>query len=185
MLLHSLLSESQAKRRKEEWYKKWPEMRLYHQYFGSMTLGDRTFDLVQPGSGRVRGKVGFCDGANSVFQGRAADGAKRAGWYLSQECYLGYGTHWPNDGRAPSPLYGSRPVLFVHDEYIIEHPEGRAHEATLRQSEVMIAGMKEVVPDVKVGTEYAVARRWYKGAKAVYDVDGRLVPFEPKEKKAA
>jgi hypothetical protein len=180
-----ILSETQAKRRKDEWYKKWPEMRLYHQYFGQMTLGNSTFDLVQPGSGRVRGKVGFCDGANSVFQGRAADGAKRAGWYIAQECYLGYGQHWPNDGRDPSPLYGSRPVLFVHDEYILEHPEARAHEATLRQSEVMVLGMREVVPDVKVGTEYAIARRWYKGAKAVYDADGRLVPFEPKEKKAA
>jgi hypothetical protein len=73
----------------------------------------------------------------------------------------------------------------VYDEYILEHPEARAHEATLRQSEVMILGMREVVPDVKVGTEYAIARRWYKGAKAVYDADGRLVPFEPKEKKAS
>jgi hypothetical protein len=44
--------------------------------------------------------------------------------------------------------------------------------------------MREVVPDVKVGTEYAIARRWYKGAKPVYGPDGRLVPFEPKEKVA-
>ena len=179
-----ILSETQAKRRKDEWYKKWPEMRLYHQYFGQMALGNAEFTVVQPGSGRVRGGCFYTAACNTIFQGRAADGAKRAGWYLSQECYLGYGTHWPNDGRAPSPLYGSRPVLFVHDEYILEHPEGRAHEATLRQSEVMILGMQEVVPDVKVGTEYAIARRWYKGAKPVYDAAGRLVPFEPKEKKA-
>ena len=120
---------------------------------------------------------------NSVFQGRAADGAKRAGWYLAQECYLGFSKYWPDDGRPRSPLYGSRPVLFVHDEFILEVPIATAHEATLRQSEVMVLGMKEVVPDVKVGTEYAIARRWYKGASAVYDEHKRLVPWEPKEKK--
>jgi DNA polymerase I-like protein with 3'-5' exonuclease and polymerase domains len=152
--------------------------------FGSMALGDAEFDVVQPGSGRVRGGCFFTAACNTIFQGRAADGAKRAGWYLAQECYLGYGKLWPDDGRARSPLYGSRPVLFVHDEFILEVPKATAHEATLRQSEVMIAGMKEVVPDVKVGTEYAIARRWYKGAGAAYDENKRLVPWEPKEKKA-
>jgi len=326
------LSETEARRKKEEWYKKWPEMRLYHQHFGSMTLGDRKFTLVQPGSNRVRGEVGFCDGANcvdyetealtqrgwvrgddlrlddfvltknaetgelewqqpdavfhypdydgplvefvgegfsavttpehrwlvtdedgtvrcvvsadlrptqtlhlpgnglphlqalssattrtlgdisrrefteargvwcpsvpntyfvarrnktvyitgnSVFQGRAADGAKRAGWYIAKECYL---ADPYRDGSGPTPLHGSRPVLFVHDEFILEVPVATAHAATARLSEVMIAGMREVVPDVKVGTEYAIAARWYKGAEAAYDENKRLIPWEPKKK---
>lgn len=174
------LTEAEARRKKEEWYKKWPEMRLYHQHFGSMTLGDRKFTLVQPGSNRVRGEVGFCDGANSVFQGRAADGAKRAGWYIAKECYL---KDPYRDGSGPTPLYGARPVLFVHDEFILEVPIATAHEATMRLSAVMVAGMREVVPDVKVGTEYAIATRWYKGAEAVYDENKRLIPWEPKAKK--
>lgn len=173
------LSETEARRKKEEWYKKWPEMRLYHQHFGSMTLGDRKFTLVQPGSNRVRGEVGFCDGANSVFQGRAADGAKRSGWYIAKECYL---DDPYRDGSGPTPLYGSRPVLFVHDEFILEVPVATAHEATMRLSEIMVAGMREVVPDVKVGTEYAIAARWYKGAEAAYDENKRLIPWEPKKK---
>ncbi len=175
------LTEHEAGRRKEDWYKKWPEMRLYHNYFGTMTLGDRTFALVQPGSGRIRGEVGFCDGSNSVFQGRAADGIKRAGWYITQECYLGYSKYWTKaeHGAQKSPLFGSFVELMLHDELILEVPEGFAHEATLRLSEVMILGMREVVPDVKVGTEFAIARRWYKGASPVY-VDGRLAPWEPK-----
>ena len=172
------LTEQEARRRKEDWYKKWPEMRLYHQHFGSMTMGDRKFALTQPGSGRIRGEVGFCDGANSVFQGRAADGAKRAGWYIAKECYL---RDPYRDGSGPTPLYGARPVLFVHDEFILEVPVETAHEATLRLSKVMVAGMREVVPDVNVGTEYAVATRWYKGASAVYDANGRLIPWEPKK----
>lgn len=173
------LTEQEARRRKEDWYKKWPEMRLYHQHFGNMTLGDRKFALVQPGSGRVRGEVGFCDGANSIFQGRAADGAKRAGWYIAKECYL---RDPYRDGSGPTPLFGARPVLFVHDEFILEVPIATAHEATLRLSAVMIAGMREAVPDVKIGTEYALATRWYKGASAAYDANGRLVPWEPKKK---
>ncbi len=177
-----VLTQGEARQEKEKWYGKWREMRLYHQTIGSKAIGDQTFSIIQLGSGRVRGGCYYTSACNSYFQGRAADGAKRAGWYLAQECYLGYGTHWPRDGRAPSPLYGSRPVLFIHDEFILEHPEERAHEATLRQSEVMVLGMREVVPDVKIGTEYAIARRWYKGAKPVYDASGRLIPWEPKKK---
>jgi hypothetical protein len=178
------LTEGEARRRKEEWYKKWPEMRQYHQHFGGLTLGDRRFTLVQPGSGRIRGDVGFCDGANSVFQGRAADGIKRAGWYISQECYLGYSKYWPREvrGAKKSPLFGSFIVLMLHDELILEVPEATAHEAVHRQSEVMVLGMREVVPDVKVGTEFAIARRWYKGAAPVYDANGRIQPWEPKKK---
>jgi DNA polymerase I-like protein with 3'-5' exonuclease and polymerase domains len=119
-----------------------------------------------------------------VFQGRAADGIKRAGWYIAQECYTGYSKYWTREehGAQRSPLFGSFIVLMLHDELILEVPEARAHEAVNRQSEVMILGMREVVPDVKVGTEFAVARRWYKKAAAVYGTDGRIRPWEPKAK---
>lgn len=121
---------------------------------------------------------------NSVFQGRAADGIKRAGWYIAQECYTGYSKYWTREehGAQRSPLFGSFIVLMLHDELILEVPEAKAHEAVNRQSEVMILGMREVVPDVKVGTEFAIARRWYKGAAAVYGPDGRIQPWEPKKK---
>ena len=172
------LTRHAAKQEKEKWYRKWPEMRDYHQYFSDRTLGGRTFTLVQQGSGRVRGGVGFCDGANSGFQGLAADGIKRAGWNITKECYL---RDPYRNGAPPTALYGSAPVLFLHDELILEVPVDTAHEAAHRLSEVMISGMREVVPDVKVSTEFAIASRWYKGAKPVF-VNGRLVPWEPKKK---
>lgn len=172
------LTRHAAKQEKEKWYRKWPEMRDYHQYFSDRTLGGRTFTLVQQGSGRVRGGVGFCDGANSGFQGLAADGIKRAGWNITKECYL---RDPYRNGAPPTALYGSAPVLFLHDELILEVPVDTAHEAAHRLSEVMISGMREVVPDVKVSTEFAIASRWYKGAKPVF-VNGRLAPWEPKKK---
>jgi DNA polymerase I-like protein with 3'-5' exonuclease and polymerase domains len=69
-------------------------------------------------------------------------------------------------------------MIFAHDELILEMPEEKAHEAALRQVEVMVASMKEYVPDVRVSAEPALMRRWYKDAAPVY-VDGRLVPWEP------
>ena len=192
------LSEHEAKQEKEKWFAKWPEMRLYYDHFGRMTLGDQTFTAVQLPTGRVRGGVGFCDGCNTFFQGRAADGIKRAGWYVTKECYLRdpYPADTAYDASEPvqrtlgvlragipqgSPLYGSRPVLFLHDELILEVPEQTAAEAAQRLSDVMIAGMREVVPDVRVGTEYALVRRWYKGAAPAFDAAGRLIPWEPKK----
>ena len=78
-----------------------------------------------------------------------------------------------------SPLYGSRLVNFSHDETIIEIPEERAHEAAMRQAEVMIQQMRTVVPDVLVKAEPALMRNWWKNAEAVYE-NGKLVPWEPK-----
>ena len=39
--------------------------------------------------------------------------------------------------------------------------------------------MREVVPDLPVGVEYAAMRRWSKEAEEVRDDRGRLIPWEP------
>lgn len=171
------MTRTEARRYKEQWFETYPEMREYLAYFGKMSLGDREFTITQLPSGRVRGGCRYTSGANSGFQGMAADGIKRAGWNVSKECYL------PDpyfDGSGPTDLLGCRIVGMLHDELILEVPEERAHEATMRLSERMVSGMREVVPDVLVSTESALARRWYKGAEPVF-VDGRLVPWAPKE----
>ena len=109
-------------------------------------------------TGRLRASASYCAGHNSIFQGAAADGAKLAMWKL-----------WRN---------GFRIVNFIHDEFLIEVQEHSNHakeaEAVKR---LMIEGMKEVVTDVNISVEYAVAHCWSKEAKAKveYDTDGRLV----------
>jgi len=132
-------------------------------------------ELEVAGWNMVRGGCEFTQIANSFFQGRAAAGAKHALWNVSRECYT----------DRNSPMYGARPVVFVHDEIFSEIPESIAHEAAARMTEVMIASMREFVPDVLIQAEPALMRRWYKGAEAVYDASGRLIPWEPEERKAA
>ena len=39
-------------------------------------------------SGRVRGGCRFTQMCNTLFQGLAADGAKKALWDITRECYL-------------------------------------------------------------------------------------------------
>jgi DNA polymerase-1 len=164
------MSLDEARQRREDWYRKWPEMRRYHADVGRLTERGEAA-IVQPVSQRIRGGCNFTAAANSYFQGRTADGAKRAGWRLAQACYL------PNDG----PLYGCRTVAFVHDEFIVEAPAAIAPEAAERLAEIMVAGMAEVVPDVKISVEAVLCDRWHKGAKPVRDAAGRLTVWKPKE----
>ena len=151
------------------WFAAYPEMREYFSYIS--TAVDRSGTLEQFGSGRIRGGLDFCNGANTLFQGLAADGAKHALWQVSREAHT----------DPSSPLWGSHPVIFVHDEIISELPEERAHEAAHRMAEIMVSSMREYVPDVRITAEPALMLRWHKAAEPTY-VDGRLVPWEPKEK---
>lgn len=147
--------------------KRWKEVPKYWDWV--MKTLRRDDAVVQFISGRIRGAPHGPAAANTLFQGLAADGAKRAVIGLTEEMYL-----------KPGPLLGSRLLVFAHDETILEIPEERMHEAALRQAEVMVTKMKEVVPDVAVKAEPALMRRWYKAAETVYE-NGRLIPWEPKK----
>ncbi len=125
-----------------------------------MRLVDR--GKVITSTGRLRANASFCARHNTLFQGLAADGAKLALWKL-----------W----RA-----GFRLVNFLHDEVIVEVRQDSNLKAQAEEiSRLMIEGMREVVPDVRIEVEYAAASRWYKSAKAVYDQEGNLLLWTPKE----
>lgn len=164
-----ILTLSRAKELKVIWQGKWPEVIKYHQYIGQRARNGGTFTMKQLRSGRIRGEVGFTDGANGFFQSMAADGAKEAGWNIHKETML-YDPYY--DGKGPTPLYGSHLVLFLHDEFIIESPLDKAPYAGLRLSEVMIAGMKKYVPDVAIKAECVLMPRWLKGLDPKYDANG-------------
>jgi hypothetical protein len=110
-------------------------------------------------TGRLRGFPRYCAARNTPFQGLAADGGKRALYRLIRE--------------------GFRVVNFIHDEALIEFRIGADHTALAeRVKQVMIDEMRSVVPDVPVTCEYALMRRWYKGAKALF-INDVLVPSKP------
>jgi DNA polymerase I-like protein with 3'-5' exonuclease and polymerase domains len=144
------------------------------QYWDLVTSEVQRFGTVtQFVSKRVRGGVTEPAAANSLFQGLAADGAKAALVAITNECY----------SKRRSPLYGSRVVIFAHDEIITDIPDRGPQavaEAANLQAEIMVREMRRFVPDVRVSAEPALMRYWYKDAVPVFD-NGVLVPWAPKE----
>lgn len=160
----------EAKRIIAAWKAVYPEAQPYLDLVGQLVgpRGSRT-RIVQHYSARVRGGVGFCDAANTFFQGLAADAAKRAMWLVCREMYA----------RRASPLWGSRIVAFIHDELLVEIPIERLQEAAKRLQELWTGGAQEVIPDVLITAAPAASFRWSKSAgDPVYDAAGRLIPFE-------
>lgn len=152
---------------KSAWTKQWPENDPYFLYVKKQV--DWVGHIEQHVSKRTRGGITFTEAANGYFQALAADGAKLADRRATREAYT----------DRSSPLYGSRLVLFAHDELIAEVPEASAHEAATRLGVVMVEAMQQYIPDVKISAEPALMRKWYKGAACVRNDSGRLIPWEP------
>jgi len=121
---------------------------------------------------RIRGGVDYCSRANGGFQQLNADGTKAAARRFGRECY-GYGPM----GRE-SPLYGTRPIMMVHDELFGETPQARAHAAVSIGSEIMVAEMRRYLPDVYVSAPPAVSMFWSKDMEERKDESGRLIPWD-------
>lgn len=156
---------------KAHWFARWPENREYFK-FVKKVLRDYGY-IIQHRSNVRRGGVGFCDAANGYFSRLAADGMKDAIWRVCVEQYR----------ERRSPLFGTRTIVGIHDELIVEMREDIAHDAAQRLSEVMVSAMQPYTPDVPVEAEPALMRRFYKGAEPVFH-EGRLVPWEPPKKAA-
>lgn len=161
----------------------WLEMPEYWSVISNMLDSDDSH--IQYGSHMKRGGLSGPSAANDYFQGLAAWCAKHAVRRLTEEMYLG---RMPGSTKL-SPLKGCRLYVFAHDETILDIPryfsDEQRHEAAYRQRDVMLEPMKKYVKDVKVKAEPALMPYWYKDAEAVFDAKGLLIPWEPKEKKAA
>jgi DNA polymerase I-like protein with 3'-5' exonuclease and polymerase domains len=156
------ISEDEAQGLKTAWFRRWPEMRAYFDHVKKRV--DEGY-LIQHYSGRRRGDIGFTDGANSYFQGLVADGAKCALYDVVRASWI----------EPKSPLFGSRPVLFIHDEIILECPESQASKAADELARLMIKGMKPFLPDLPIEVEAWCARRWRKGIDELRDEAGNHI----------
>lgn len=161
------INEQQAREMKAQWLRAWPEMVSYFEWVNqAVGLGEAV--LRHPITGFVRGEVGYTDGCNHLFQHLAAMGAKRALFQAALEAYA----------DPTSAFYGSRPVVFVHDEIIAEVPEDRAAEASNRLATIMCEAMSGLIPDVKITASPTLMRYWTKDATETYDANGTLIPWE-------
>lgn len=151
---------------REGWRRTWPEAAEYFRHVHSVV--ENVGYVIQLYSERRRGGIGFTDGANTYFQGLAADASKAALCEVTRRCY----------SVESSWLYGCRPIVLIHDEILMEAPEEYAHEAATEMVEVMEAAQAKFTPHVPPRASPALMRNWSKGAEAKYDLGGRLIPVE-------
>lgn len=164
------ISEREAKDLRDNWFLAWPEMESYFDFVTAQIQGQGyTGKIRQFFTDRIRGDVSFTQACNSYFQGLAADGAKHALFQVSKRCYTD-----PN-----SVLYGSRPIMFIHDEIVMETPEEKAPEAAEELAQVMRDTMQVFTPDVPIKTDVALMDRWYKDAEETRSSDGKLEVWHP------
>jgi DNA polymerase I-like protein with 3'-5' exonuclease and polymerase domains len=150
-----------ARQLRDLWFQTWPESREYFNWINSLHG-----HCVQLFVDRVRSGATFCQSANTFFQGLAADIANQAGWLVTKACYTETG----------SILYGSRPVLFVHDEFILECPESIGQEVADELVRLMLLAAEPFLPNVKLGASSCLMRYWSKEAKPTFE-NGRMVPW--------
>ncbi len=152
------------------WLASFREMPHYFDRIGRMTRSsDR---IVHPASGRVRGGITYCGACNSHFQELTGNAAAAGLIEASRRCYTVRG----------SALYGSRILMFTHDEIVGEAPLSVAHDAAIEAGQVMMDEFNVWHPKVPIRKiDPALALVYSKKVKPVFGADGRLVPWVPKE----
>jgi DNA polymerase I-like protein with 3'-5' exonuclease and polymerase domains len=159
------LTLAEAQHGKAQWLRTW-HMQPFFDYVSHRVQFHGWIEQLR--SRRIRGDIGFCDAANSYFQGLAADGACEAHFQVSWACYA----------KPDSPLFGSRIVNFLHDELFLEIPEHRASSAAVELSRIMNDSMMRFTPDIPITTSPALMRHWSKKADSVYTDQGELAVWE-------
>lgn len=164
---------------REIWKETFPEMPEYFDHINRDCV-DQRWSNAYDGKyycyttplGMLRPNADYCSAANGLgLQSPSAEGAK-LGIIDIVRAQL--------DPTMGSILYGkSRNICFVHDENIGETDEDEGmHDRAMEIGRLMVESMRQVTPDIAVRAEPVLMRRWDKGAKQVFDKNGRLVPWE-------
>ncbi len=185
------LSIPEAKQLKKDWLAAWPEARLYFDYVNRLQKSGRPIEHLF--TGRLRGGATYTAACNSFFQGLGSDATGAAWCLVSKHCYTrqpcaacdgaASGCAWcrPCHGPGISPLYGSRLVNYIHDEFILECCEDWGHEIAHELERLMVRGAQPYLPDLNVSAEPQLMAYWSKAADAVWK-DGRLVVWDGRKK---
>jgi DNA polymerase I-like protein with 3'-5' exonuclease and polymerase domains len=134
------MTEAQATDYREAFFRAYPGLRRWHRLVGDAPRDTRTL------AGRRCLRVErFNEKLNLPVQGTGADGLKRALAHL-----------WERRAECPTAV----PVLAVHDEVVVECPEGDADRAAAWLKRAMLDGMAPLVAPVPVEVEVKVGRTW-------------------------
>lgn len=165
------LTLQEAEKVKAEFMGQYPEAPAFFNWVSAMVPDGGTVTARMVRSGRWRGNCRFTQLANIQFQGPASDASKTAMFEVSKRCH----------NEPASALYGSRLLLFVHDELVLESPLDRVHEAALELENVMARSQELWTPNVPARASATAMLRWSKKAKRVKGPDGRLIPWDEKK----
>lgn len=182
------LSVAESERLCTMWLEVWGEMQVYFNKRANLfrddpltgepnaTEEERTYLFRE--SGRARYLRKFTVACNTPFQGIAADGAKEAVIQVFTECYF----------MKRSPLYGCTPILFVHDEIVLEcdyngteDSHKRADAAARRLGEVMVTCMERYTPNIPALADANLSTMWTKDAESESLPSGLLSIWSPSE----
>jgi len=179
-----------SERIKAQWIRQWREAKPYLDWHAANV--DAVGEVTQHYSGRIRGGARFNAEANGDFQAFLADIAKRAQCRVSYEQYVRtrvqseHGTVWCPKPSAyegqESPLYGSRSILFAHDELFGEARADVAADVSMRVNEIMVEEFRKACPNHAAAckAEPTIMSRWWKAAEPVWEKEtGRLLPWAP------
>jgi hypothetical protein len=162
-----IITKEESQNLKNNWFQQWPEMHTYFKHVNNLVgNGDSGVQEI-PQSGFRRGNCGYCDTANGYFQTLAAHASKEAMWQACKKAYY----------DRNSALYGSRLILFIHDELIFETPEEAGHEAAQELERTMVEAMQKWTPDVPAEASATLMHRWSKSAESVYENE-KLIPWD-------
>jgi DNA polymerase-1 len=137
------LTPEQAENYRRSFFENYPGLSRWHRCAGRSTATECRTIL-----GRRRlldDNTPYTHRLNSPVQGSEADGAKQAMALL-----------WERRGQCP----GAFPVLFVHDEIVVEADEGQAEVAGAWLKGAMVDGMREVLAPVPCEVEVKVGQTW-------------------------
>lgn len=173
-----VLTVAEARALKDQWLKTWPEMQLYFSHVNSLSQqdrhGDKSITITQLRSERIRkcnAPGAYTAACNSYFQGLGVDAVSAAFWLVQKACYV----------DRNSPLFGSRVVNMIHDEFIVETKTESAPESAEELSRLMLRGASSWIPDVRLEAEPCLMSIWSKNAATLRDDKGRLQAWEPKK----
>ncbi len=168
------------------WRNTFPEMVQYHNWINESCVDPHNVEKTEDGErklyayrtpmGLYRAGCTYCAAANGVaLQSPSAEGATLAVFNIVRACY---------DPAMNNILYATfRPIMFIHDEFVGELPDGDIDLINACKDEVehiMIECMRTVTPDVEPRVESVLTRRWDKFADPTHDAQGRLVVTEEK-----